>query len=94
VVCVLVCECVCCVWDTLEMVRVCECAAGGIMLCVCVCVYCVWYSLEQVWESECAAGGFVMCVCVFAACGTVSSRFGGLRVQQVALWCVCVCVCV
>jgi len=28
---------------------------------------------------------------VFAVCGTVWSRFGGLSVQQVALWCVCVC---
>ena len=36
-----------------------------------------------------------LCVCVFecAACGTVWSRFGGLIVQQEALWCVCECVC-
>jgi len=36
-----------------------------------------------------------VCLCVFecAACGTVWSRFAGLSVQQVALWCVSVCVC-
>ena len=57
---------------------------GGVSVC------CVWYSLEQVWGSECAAGGFVMCVC--AACVAVWSNFGGVSVQQVALWCLCVCV--
>ena len=63
-------------------------------VCVCVCVWCVWDSLEQVWCSECAAGGFVVCVFVSlcAACGTVWSRFGGLIVQLVLLWCLCVCV--
>jgi len=59
----------------------------------------VWDSFEQVWGSECAAGGFVVCVCVClclcecAACGTVWNRFGGVSVQQLALWCVCVFVC-
>ena len=39
-----------------------------------------------------------MCVCVCecgfvcAGCGTVWSRFEGVRVQQVALWCVGKCV--
>jgi len=41
--------------------------------------------------SECAAGGFVVfvyrhCVCV-CVCGTVCCGFGGVSVQQVALWC-------
>ena len=63
-------------------------------MCVCECVCRVWDSLEKVWLSECAEVGVVVCVCVClcAACGTVWSRFGGMSVQQVALWCVCVCV--
>ena len=55
-----------------------------------VCVCCVWDSLVWVWGSECAAGGFVVFVyrhCVCAVCGTVWSGFGGVSVQQVALWC-------
>jgi len=37
-----------------------------------------------------------VCECVFvcAGCGTVWSRFEGVRVQHVALWCVGKCVCV
>ena len=75
-------------------------------LCVCVFV-CVWDILFWVWGSECAAGGFVVfvyrhCVCVrVCVCcvwGTFCCEFGGVSVQQVALWClyigiVCVCVC-
>jgi len=64
-----VCECVSCVWDSLEQVCGIECAAGGFVVCVrvCVCVCCVWDSLEQVSGSECETGGFVVCVgfCVF-----------------------------
>ena len=45
-------------------------------------VLCVWDS----WGSECTAGGFMVGV----------GQFGGVSVQQVALWClfVCLCVCV
>jgi len=40
---------VCCVWDSLEQVWGCECAAGGFVVCVCV----------SVCESMCAACGTV-----------------------------------
>jgi len=73
------------VWDSLEQVWGSECAAGGFVVCVCVFV------------CECVC--VCVCVCVLrprvcAACETVWSRFGGVRVQQVALCCGCVCVCV
>ena len=42
-----VCECVSCVWDSLEQVWGIECAAGGFLIFVSVCVY------------ECAACGTV-----------------------------------
>ena len=61
----------------------------------------MWYSLVWVCGSECAVGGFVVFVyrhCVCVVCGTVWCGFGGVSVQQVALWClyfgiVCLCVC-
>jgi len=69
-----------------------ECAAGDFVVfvyrhCVCVCVGQFGVGLG----SECAAGGFVVfvyrhCVCV-CVCGTVCCGFGGVSVQQVALWC-------
>ena len=71
-------------WDSLEWVWGSECGAGGFVVGVCV-----WDSLEWVWWSECGAGGFVV-----GGCGTVWRGFGGVSVEQVALWWVGVCVCV
>ena len=36
--CLFVCVCVCCVWDSLEQVWGSECAAGGFVVFVCVCL--------------------------------------------------------
>jgi len=87
-VCVCVCVCASCwtVWSRFGVLRLQQVVLW--CMCVCVCVCCVWDCLEQVCGIECAAGGFVVCVCAFAAYGTVWSRFGGVSVQQVALWCV------
>jgi len=42
-----VCECVCCVWDSLEQVWGSECATGGFEVCVCLCVFVCVLRVEQ-----------------------------------------------
>ena len=58
-------------------------------MCVCVCV-CVCVGQFGVGlGSECAAGGFVVFVYRYCVCcvWAVWCGFGGVSVQQVALWC-------
>ena len=93
-----VCECVSCVWYSLEQGCGIECAAGGFVLCLCVCVYVcaacgtIWSRFGGLSVQQVALMFVNVCVFECAACGTVWSRFGEVSVQHVAMWCVSVCV--